>query len=128
MRSARGFVYYDVWIVLAIIVVAALIVVPSILRAVGKQQLRVAEVATLYRIAAAERTAYARDHRYRDAVDLVLREGVRVASLRGDTAGWTATVTGDSLSHVAVTCGMFVGPPSFAPSSTSMMPGQVACW
>ena len=128
VRSTRGFVNYDVWILLVVIVFIAAVIVPNVLRAIRKQRLRRTEFTVLRDIGSAQRRFFDTHHRYLDTLPFSLPEGVHFLSLRGDTAGWSAAVTSDSFRSVTLACGVFEGPLSFSPNPVVQTPGRIACW
>jgi type II secretory pathway pseudopilin PulG len=128
MRQARGFVRYDLWIALVIILVLAAVIVPAVLRGVQKAKLRRAAFVALEQIATAERGSYDRHHAYLDSLRLPLAGGIRLLSLQGDSTGWSASVTGDLPQPATLTCGVFEGPASLAPNPAVTSPSRIACW
>ncbi len=127
-RLARGFVQYDLWILLLIVGFIVAIVVPAVLRGVRKAKQRRVQFATLEQIAAAERSSYTRYHVYLDSLPFALTSGTRLLSLRRDSTGWSAVVTGDSAQADALTCGVFEGPISLAPNPAVTSSSRIACW
>lgn len=128
MRRSRGFVYYDLWILVTAVAIILVVIVPNVVRAVRKEKLRRVERAELHRIARVERAHYDRYHAYLDSLPFSLTRGIRLLGLRADTAGWSATVTADSSARAPATCGVFEGPPSLAPDPAATTPGRIACW
>jgi len=128
VTRSRGFVNYDIWILLTLVGITVAIVVPAVLRARQRLRLRAAEIGALQRIAAAEQANYAEHHVYIDTLTFSLPGGVALTSMRADSTGWGAVVAGDSLQRVAVSCGGFEGPSSFAPHPGQTTPGRFTCW
>ena len=48
--------------------------------------------------------------------------------VRADTVGWAATMESDHVFQPRVTCGVYDGPPAYAPDRTVTGPREVACW
>ena len=128
MRRSRGFVNYDIWLVLMGLAMAAAIIVPAVFRGVRKAHLRRAEVTALRLIAAAERSHHDRTGVYYDSLPFALPDGTRLLSLRADSTGWSAALLADSGRRTQVACGVFEGPPALAPDSAVATPGHIACW
>ena len=128
MRPARGFVNYEIWILLTILLVMLTIIVPAVVRGVRKANLRRAQYAMLEQIVAAERSSYDRSRVYLDSLPFPLTGGTRLLSLRKDSTGWSAVVTGDSLQAATLTCGVFEGPSSLTPNPAVTSPSRIACW
>ncbi|HXY69483.1 MAG TPA: hypothetical protein VEH62_08540 [Gemmatimonadales bacterium] len=128
MRRARGFVNYDVWLVATGLAMAAAIIVPAVYRGVRKAHLKRAEVTALQQIAAAERAHHDRYLAWLDSLPFALPDGTRLLSLRSDSAGWSASIAGDSGRRTQVMCGVFEGPAALAPDSAATEAGRISCW
>jgi hypothetical protein len=128
MRRSRGFVNYDIWIVLTVVALAAAIFVPAVRRAVAKRRLRRSEIAVIRRVAELEGAYFARTFHYLDSLPRVLTPDTRLLSLQQDSVGWSVAITGDSSQRWTVTCGVFVGPPSLAPNPAVTVSGRIGCW
>ena len=128
MTRSRGFVNYDIWILLTLLGIIVAIVVPAVARARQRARLRRTEIAALQHIAAAEAANYTEHHVYIDTLAFPLPGGVTLTSMRADSTGWGAVVGGDSLQPVALSCGIFEGPVSFAPNPGATTPRRFACW
>ena len=48
--------------------------------------------------------------------------------VRADSAGWTATIESRHLIRPRVSCGVFDGPPEYAPHRAVTRPREPACW
>jgi type II secretory pathway pseudopilin PulG len=128
VRRQRGHIYMDIYILVAVLAVAAAIIIPNVRRAVHKARLRRAEIAVIERVASLELAEHARTHAYLDSLPVVLPPGMRLLSLRGDSAGWSVAVAADSADRWPVTCGLFMGPARLAPDTTVTSPGTIHCW
>ncbi len=126
--SSRGFVYYDLWITVAVAALAVVIIVPNVTRAVHKSRLRRAEVAAVTRIAAEQAAYFTRHHAYLDSLPIALPAGIRPLTISADSGGWSVAVVGDSGLSTQVACGAYEGPPTLAPNPMVTAPGRVACW
>ncbi len=128
MSRSRGFVYYDLWITVALVALAVLVIVPAVYGGIRKARLRRAGVELLQRIAAAEADSHDRTHAWLDALPFALPAGTKLLVLRGDSSGWSAAVVADSSRRTQVSCGAFQGPASLAPAAATTTPGRIACW
>ena len=128
MRRSRGFVNYDIWIVLTVVAIAAAIIIPAVQRAVVKARLRRAEIEAIRKVAALEGAYFGLTYHYLDSLPRVLTPGTRLLSLRRDSVGWSVAITGDSAQRWPVSCGVFVGPTSLAPNAAVTASGRIACW
>ena len=128
VTRARGFVYYDLWITIAVIALAAWIVVPGVLRAVRMARLRRQEIGVLRQIAAAEAVHRDSTHIFLDSLPVALPTGVTLLGLHGDSTGWGAAVVADSGRRTQVRCGVFEGTPSHTPDPAVTSGGRIVCW
>ncbi len=128
MTRSKGFVYYDLWILVVVVAIVAAVIVPSFLRASRKVRLRRAEVSDLRRIADIQHFHHARYRAFLDSLPLTLAAGTHLVALRSDSTGWSAVITSDSAQNTGVSCGIFEGPPDLAPTPEVTMPGRVICW
>jgi type II secretory pathway pseudopilin PulG len=128
MRRSRGFVNYEIWIVLTLVAIAAAIIIPAVQRGVARARLRRAEIEVIRKVAALEGASFGLTYRYLDSLPPVLTPGTRLLSLKKDSVGWSVAITGDSTQRWPVTCGVFVGPPSLAPNPVVTASGRIGCW
>jgi hypothetical protein len=130
MRShlRRGFVYYDIWLLLFGVGIVLVIIVPAAMRGYRQAKLRRAEYAAVVLIANEENDAYDTRHAYLDSSTSRLPDGVRLVSLRHDTSGFSVVVAVDSSRSRTPLCGMFQGSASLAPNGAVTMPSRIACW
>ncbi len=128
VRPPRGFVYYDVWITVAVLALAAVIIVPNVVRGVRKAHLRGAGASALQRIATAEAARHDRTGTYLDSLPFGLPADTRLLVLRSDSSGWGALVVADSGKRTQVSCGAFYGAKALAPDTAVTVPGRIACW
>jgi hypothetical protein len=124
--ASRGFVYYELWIGLAVLVVAAIVVGNVASHRIQRARARAA-TAYIGRVAAFEHAEYVQRHSYQGLLPDSLSGPEWLVVMSADSGGWGIAVQGPLRAWITVDCGVFEGRPASVPTPGLTVPERIQC-